>query len=410
LNRETSQVSRSNWGGTLPLRLGDLLRVSIRQLLRHRRRYWGVILAIAIGTAGFITIITTGRDLKQNFNRDLELLGKATLVRVYFETRPSFAYQRFNPSTLDALRRLPGVNEASVVAQHHWVLGTRQGQDFHFAILGVDEAFWKVNGLSSQKGQFFTPEDLNFRQRVCILGPELARTIFGRDNVVGAQLAIQQELFTVIAVLNGAGLGDYSHFAFIPLTTAEDRIQGISPANRIYLRCRSWEDVDKVVPLIPGAIQAAQPVQGLKVEVAWDQLRRVKAVAWWVEFFIYISIAATLILGGVGIWTVMMAAVRSRTREIGLKKAMGAEDRAIMAQFLAEAVCLSVAASLLGSALGFVSVEITSVLIHSHPGQGLFLMCVILGILVAVGLGVAAGLYPSLQASRMEVVTAIRYE
>ncbi len=392
------------------MRLGDLLRVSIRQLLRHRRRYWGVILAIAIGTAGFITIITMGRDLKKNFNRDLELLGRATLIRVYFDKRPSFEHQRFNPSTLDALRQLPGVSEASLVAQHPWVHSNWQGQDYHFSMLGVDESFWKVNGLSSQKGKIFTSGDLTVRKRVCILGAELARTIFGRDDVVGSKLELQQELFTVIAVLNGAGLGDYSHFAFIPLTTAEDRIQGTSPANRIYLRCRTWEDVDKVAPLIPGAIQAAQPVQGLKVEVAWDQLRRVKAVAWWVEFFIYSSIAATLILGGVGIWTVMMAAVRSRTREIGLKKAMGAEDQAIMAQFLAEAVCLSVVASLLGSALGWMSVEITSVLINSHPGQGLFLMCVIMGLLVAVGLGVAAGIYPSLQASRMEVVTAIRYE
>ena len=394
----------------MPLGLWDLLRVSIRQLLRHRRRYWGVILAIAIGTAGFITIITMGRDLKKNFNRDLELLGKATLIRVYFDRRPSFEHQRFHASTLDALRQLPGVSEASLVAQHPWVLGSWQGQDYNFSTLGVDESFWKVNGLGSQKGLFFTPGDMTVRKRVCVLGPELARTIFGRDDVVGSKLEFQQELFTVIGVLSGAGLGDYSHFAFIPLTTAENRIQGISPANRIYLRCRTWEDVDKVAPLIPGAIQAAQQVRGLKVEVAWDQLRRVKAVAWWVEFFIYSSIAATLILGGLGIWTVMMAAVRSRTREIGLKKAMGAEDRAIMAQFLAEAVCLSVVASLMGSALGFVSVEITSALIHSHPGQGLFLMCVIMGLMVAVGLGVAAGIYPSLQASRMEVVSAIRYE
>lgn len=392
------------------MRLGDLLRVSIRQLVRHRRRYWGVVLAIAIGTAGFITIITMGRDLKKNFNRDLELLGKATLIRVYFENRPYYGHQRFHSSALEALRHLPGVNDASLVAQHHGTLGSWKNQDSPFVLLGVDESFWKVNGISTQKGKFFTPGDMNARRRVCILGPELARTIFGRDNVVGAHLAIQQELYTIIAVLNGAGLGDFAHFAFMPLTTAEVRLQGISPANRIYLRCRTWEDVDKVAPLIPGAIQASQPVQGLKVEVAWDHLRRVKAVAWWVELFIYSSIAATLILGGLGIWTVMMAAVRSRTREIGLKKAMGAEDQAIMAQFLAEAVCLSVAASLLGSALGFVSVEITSALIHSHPGQGLFLMCVILGLLVAVGLGVAAGIYPSLQASRMEVVTAIRYE
>jgi putative ABC transport system permease protein len=392
------------------LRFSDLLRVSVRQLLRHRRRYWGVILAIALGTAGFITIITMGRDLKKNFNRDMEILGRAALIKVYFDNRPVYQHQQFYPATMNALRRLPGVKSASLVAQHPWVASNLHKQQNHFHLLGVDELFLDVNGLSIQRGNFFSYLAMAVHQRACILGPELARSLFGRENVVGAKLEIQDDLYTVVAVLKGVGLGDLTHFAFIPLPTAQDRIHGLTPANRIYLRCLSWEDVDKVAPLIARTVRASQPVQGLKVEVAWEQLRQVKAIVFWVELFIYLSIAATLILGGVGISTVMMAAVRSRTREIGLKKAMGAEDQAIMAQFLAEAVCLSLGASLLGTVLGLVSVEVMSSMIKSHPGQGLFFLCVILGLMLAMGLGVAAGLYPSLQASRMEVVSAIRYE
>jgi len=391
------------------LRLSDLLRVSILQLVRHRRRYWGVMLAIALGTAGFITIITMGRDLKENFNRDLELLGRATLIKVYFEKLPAYSHQRFNESTLEALRHLTGVRSVSL-AVHAWTQSNHQGQLYPVTIFGVDESFWEVCGLSSQKGKLHNLEDNTVHKRAIVLGPELARTLFGNDNVVGSKLEIQENLYTVTGVLKDVGLGDLRQFSFIPFSTAQDRIQGISPANRIYLRCLTWDDVEKVAPKIPKVIQASQFVQGLKVEVAWDQVNRVKAVAWWVELFIYSSVAATLILGGAGIWTVMMAAVRSRTREIGLKKAMGAEDQAIMAQFLAEAVCLSFTASLAGSFLGLVAVEVTSILINSHPGQGLFIICVAMGLLVAVVLGVAAGLYPSLQASRMEVVSAIRYE
>jgi len=386
------------------------VRVSISQLLRHRRRYWGVMLAIALGTAGFITIVTMGRDLKKNFTHDLEVLGKATLIKVYFEFRPPFQHQRFNTSTLDAIRRLPGVRTASLVARNPWTYINSQGLQYGFSLLGVDQFFWEVNGMTPQKGKFFNSEAQAGHQRTCVLGPELARTIFGHDNVVGKKLQIQNDLYQVTGVLNAVGIGDLAHFAFIPLSTAQDRINGITPANRIYVRCRTWEDVYKVAPLIPQVVDASQHVQGLKVEVAWEQLSRVKAVAWWVELFIYSSIAATLILGGVGITTVMLAAVRSRTREIGLKKAMGAEDQAIMAQFLTEAVCLSLGASLVGSVLGLVCVEVTSFMIKSHPGQGLFFLCVILGLLLALGLGVAAGLYPSLRASRMEVVSAIRYE
>ena len=392
------------------MRLSDLFRVSIRQLLRHRRRYWGVMLAIALGTAGFITIITMGRDLKKNFNRDLELLGRATIVKVYFENLPPYKHQYFSDATIDALRRLPEVKSVSLAVYSHWVLSNHQGQQYHLSVFGTDDSYWNVCGFSPQKGKLFGHSDNADHQREIVLGPELARTLFGSTDVVGSKLELQKDVYTVCGVLKDVGLGDLRKFAFIPFTTAQDRIQGISQPDRIYLRCSTWDDVDKVAPLIPKVIESSQYVRGLKVEVAWDQVNRVKAVAWWVELFIYSSIAATLILGGVGIWTVMMAAVRSRTREIGLKKAMGAEDQAIMAQFLAEAVCLSFTASLAGSAIGLLSVEVTSSLIHSHPGHGLFIFCVLLGLLVAVGLGVAAGLYPSLQASRMEVVTAIRYE
>ncbi|MFZ5453442.1 MAG: ABC transporter permease [Thermodesulfobacteriota bacterium] len=392
------------------MRFSDLLRVSLRQLVRHRRRYWGVMLAIALGTAGFISIITMGRDLKQNFNRDLELLGRATLVKVYFERLPAYQHQHFTTSTLEALRRMPGVRNASLSVCTYWAQSSNNGVAYNFSLFGVDQSFWEVCGFTTQKGRLTSLEDNNARQRVVVLGPELARTLFGREDVVGEKLEIQNDLYTVTGVLKNVGLGDLAHFAFIPFTTAQDRILNISPANRIYLRCLTWDDVDKVVPLIPQVIQSTQYAPGLKVEVAWDQVKRVKAVAFWVQLFIYCSIAATLILGGVGIWTVMMAAVRSRTREIGLKKAMGAEDQAIMAQFLAEAVCLSFTASLAGSFVGFLTVEVTSLLINSHPPQGLFIFCVMIGLLVAVGLGVSAGLYPSLQASRMEVVSAIRYE
>ncbi|MBI4643894.1 MAG: ABC transporter permease [Deltaproteobacteria bacterium] len=392
------------------MRFSDLLRVSILQLVRHRRRYWGVMLAIALGTAGFITIITMGRDLKENFNRDLELLGRATVIKVYFEDRPAYQHQWFYDSTVEALRRLPGVGSVSLAVYTHAAKSNHQGQQYRYSLLGVDASYWDVCGFSAQKGKLFNLEVNNVRERAVVLGPELARSLFGSESVVGSKLVVDENLYTVTGVLKDVGLGDLRHFAFIPFTTAQDRIQRISPANRIYLRCLTWDDVEKVALLIPKAIQSSQYAPGIKVEVAWAQVKRVKAVAWWVELFIYSSIIATLILGGAGIWTVMMAAVRSRTREIGLKKAMGAEDQAIMAQFLAEAVCLSFTASLAGSALGLVSVEVTSLLINSHPGQGLFMVCVVLGLLVAVGLGVAAGLYPSLQASRMEVVSAIRYE
>jgi putative ABC transport system permease protein len=121
-------------------------------------------------------------------------------------------------------------------------------------------------------------------------------------------------------------------------------------------------------------------------------------------------VAASLILGGFGIWNMMMSAVRSRTREIGLKKAMGAKGRDILSQFLTESLSLSMVAALVGVLAGRLGVELISLWLGSRPSEVLFFASTGLGLAFAMVIGVGAGLYPSLQASRMTVVHALRYE
>ncbi len=212
-------------------------------------------------------------------------------------------------------------------------------------------------------------------------------------------------------MLGGVTDSGLANSAILPITTAEDRLPGRLLADHLYLRCNTWDDVATVAAAIPGIVKSCQSPEELHVEVAWEALKRVQELAWWIEFLIYLATSATFLLGGVGIWNVMMAAVTSRTREIGLKKAMGAEDRDIMAQFLSEALCLSGVAALLGAGLGRILMEILSYMIGSRPPEDLFFYRSDPGYSCSRCLiGVGAGIYPSLRASRMEVVSAIRYE
>ena len=197
---------------------------------------------------------------------------------------------------------------------------------------------------------------------------------------------------------------------FIPLTTAQDRMEHFGKPRNLYIRCRSWDDVEGVAVRIPSVIESHQPADGLKVEVNWASLSRVKKMVWGIELFINLAVCATLVLGGFGIWNIMMNGVRARTREIGLKKAMGAEDRDILAQFLTEALCLSLGAALLGVGLGRAAVEMLASMLGTRPPEDLFFICVGFGLLFAVVLGIGAGLSPAIRASRMEVVSAVRYE
>ena len=141
-----------------------------------------------------------------------------------------------------------------------------------------------------------------------------------------------------------------------------------------------------------------------------DQLARIQDTFLWVEVLLWLGIAASLMLGGFGIWYGTFAAVRARTREVGLKKAMGGSDTDILAQFLAEALCKSVAGGMLGIALGITLVEAGALSLGTGISYPLLLVSSLGSIVFSAVIGVAGGLYPAVQASRMDVVTALRFE
>jgi putative ABC transport system permease protein len=385
------------------------MRVSLRQVVRHRRRYIGVVLAIAIGVAGFISIITMGQDVKRNFNEDLAFIGGVTIINAVMESSPQSPQNKFHPDTVQAIREIPAVAVASLLGFTRFKCFRKDNPEY-LTVAAVDENFWKLRNLKAITGTLFGPEAVKGRERVAVLGQRVAKTLYSTLQVAGQTIEMNQDVYRVIGVVGGLRDISMEKCVYIPLTTAEDRFAWQLVMDRLYVRCATWDDVPAVAAAIPKVVEAHQSAKNLMVEVSWENLKHVKKVAFWIEFFIYLAFAATLILGGMGIWNIMMAAVRTRTREIGLKKAMGAEDRDILAQFLTEALCLSLAAAFVGVALGRVLVELLGLWIGMRPPEELFLTCLAFSLVFAVALGVGAGLYPSLQAARMEVVSATRYE
>jgi putative ABC transport system permease protein len=217
------------------LELNDLLTISVRQVIRHRRRYLGVVLAIALGVAGFITIITMGREVKRNFNQDLDLIGGVTVIRVYFDNQRAYQVQWFRPDTLTALKHIPGVREMSLsaVASGSTI---RQGQRFSFMMLGVEDAFWQVRSFWPQSGHLFGAEDVAKRRREVVIGTELAKKIFGRQDITGQVLEINQDPYRISGVLGGVTDSSLANSVLLPLTTFEDRQPSRVVADRLYLR------------------------------------------------------------------------------------------------------------------------------------------------------------------------------
>ena len=406
-----AELDRIRRRSTGPLRYIDLVRVSIQEVVRKRRRYVGVIGSIALGMAGFIVIITMGNDLKKNFNNDLDLLGGATIVKAMFEYSPTEPQEWFRDQTMAAMARIPGVLDTTRVATKGSAVISWHDRSFSCMLFACEANYWTLMSFNAIAGRLFNTQEVAQRDRVCVIGQDLARQVFGGDKeAVGQILTIDDNLYTVVGVLGGLRMGDRTLSVLVPLTTAQARVVGLSNPYSAYARCFTWDDVAPVAAALPGVIKANQSDRDLRIIVAWEPLKQVQRIYWWVEMFIYASVAATLILGGFGIWNIMMSTVTSRTREIGLKKAMGALDSDILYQFLFEALCVTLSASIVGVLIGRAGIECLSYLIGARPPEGLFVTCLFIGLVFAAILGVGAGLYPSIRASRMQVVDAMRYE
>jgi putative ABC transport system permease protein len=307
------------------------------------------------------------------------------------------------------VRSLPQVLSASASMRRVcWVPMTIGPRQFDLYVLGVDPWFWETNSITAFQGRLLDAADEAKRTRVCVLGREIAQILFGAGPYVGRIVRIQNDNYEVVGL--GTGIMLRGNWCFIPLGTAMDRGIFDAAPNRMQLRMRRLEDVEPMARTIPDIVSQKQQSLLLKVEFAGEDLRKILGIVRWVRILLTLGIASSLILGCMGIWQGTFATVRERTREVGLKLAMGAERWDIWAQFLGEAICKSVLGGVLGIVLGAVCIYITGFLLHipivwTKFGQD-SLLCVGAATLV----GVVGGMYPAILASRMDAVHALRYE
>lgn len=393
--------------------MSDLFRVSLRQVVRQRG--FGVILSIALGITAFIVLAVLGREIRYKVGQDMVLMGGVNVIRVYMDDAqyPGQPMRGFYPETVESLSHLPGVY---MVSQN-----IREGKSFplrgagertlNVGFIGVDQYFSDVFSLNLVAGRLMDADDVTGHKRVCMLGREAAQDLYGAaPSAVGKLLFLQQDVFEVVGVVSGVMLGSWSQGGFLPYTTMIDRNWAGDKVTRLFVRAIGWQDVPPLVKRIPEVVREFQSAPYLVVHTQDDQLARIQDTFLWVEVLLWLGIAASLMLGGFGIWYGTFAAVRARTREVGLKKAMGGSDTDILAQFLAEALCKSVAGGVLGIAVGIALVEGGSWSLGTGISYSLLLASSLGSIVFSAVIGVAGGLYPAIQASRMDVVTALRFE
>ena len=385
-------------------------------------------LGVVIGAAALVAVLALGdgmeRFVREQIARSTDvqsiLVAAKTSVTIDGQTFPVDSYPVFTPADAAAIvAAIPGADQATLTVSGRSASAGGGGRLEEVGIAATLPSLAGQVGLAFAAGRYFTPEEAGATAPVLVLSHTLARRLTGRraEAAVGDTVRIRERTWTIVGVLAPIE-GEQVGAAYIPIEGAPD---ALAPTPRpraptLVLRARSIEDV---TPVQQGAERWLAARYGewqrvARVESNRKQLEDVEQGMILFRLFMGAITGISLIVGGIGIMNVLLASVTERTREIGVRKAVGASRGDILVQFLAESVTISGLGSALGAALGLGGAfgvtalmrQQTEAQIYAAFTWGTVLVCAVAALVV----GLSFGLYPALRASRLSPIDAIRHE
>jgi macrolide transport system ATP-binding/permease protein len=391
-------------------------------MLGHKMRSFLSILGILIGVAAVIAMLSLGYGAQEAIKQQLASLGSNLLVvrpgssRMHGVAMETGAVTRLNFSDVAVISRLSGLVKSaspSVSGRAQLVYGST---NWNSQVEGVGTEYERLRNASPAAGRFFSEEELRMRGKVALLGPTVARELFAENSPVGETVKINQANFKVIGVLpskGAAGFHDQDDTVVIPVTTAMYRLLGKDYLDTIYVEAEPAADMQEVQDTIQQLIIQTHRLTKDREDTfqIWNMadIRKTLEATTKTMAALLGSIAAiSLLVGGIGIMNIMLVSVTERTREIGLRKAIGATNRDILAQFLVEAMLMS----FIGGALGIMLGCGIAALITFFAGWAVKIapFSILLATVFSVAVGLVFGLWPARQAALLDPIEALRYE
>ena len=405
-----------------------LLRVAMRALAVNKLRSVLTMLGIIIGVAAVIVMIAVGAGAQKRVEEQIRSLGSNLLLILSGTTTSGGVRMGFGSSQTitedDAIaigREIPEAMAAPALrgsAQTIW-----GNTNWSTVIFGVTPEYLEVREWPIVAGRAFDATDMAGATKVCLVGQTVARQLFGGADPVGQVIRIRRVPFTVIGVLEGKGQSmmgsDQDDLILMPISTARKRVLGSATTAKqrsvgtIWVKVREGYDMKQAEEQVRSLLhQRHRLAPGVDDDFSLRNLEEVASTQEASSRVLALLLAAvasvSLVVGGIGIMNIMLVSVTERTREIGLRMAVGARTRDILGQFLVEAVTLSLIGGLAGVAIGvgtaFGIAELAGWRIVLSPES------VMLAVAFAFGIGVFFGFYPARKAARLNPVEALRFE
>ncbi len=406
----------------------ETLRTGWAAVHTHTMRSILTVLGILIGIAAVILTVGLGLGTQKDVSEQISQLGSNLLiVKPGSSTgtdgvRGGFG-SRTTLTTADADALASSVNAPDIgkVAAEKTSSASLEANDTNWttSVTGTSQDWLDVRGRTMASGSFFTAQDGADRAAVVVLGPETATELFGSTRVVGQTVTINNTDLRVVGVLEAEGASgdsDLDDIAVIPMSTAADTLTGGLSRNAvstIYVQAAStnqlnaaYQEASSVLLNLHGITDSASADFTINSQ---DALVSTATAVYKTLTVLLVGIAGlSLLVGGIGVMNIMLVSVTERTREIGLRKALGAPPWAIRRQFLVEATVLGLSGGILGAVLGIVAAKVlpgvldTSIVISGAAVAG--------AVVIAMGIGLVFGVYPATRAARLAPIDALRAE
>lgn len=391
-------------------------------LIANKMRSILTMLGIIIGVAAVIALVSIGNGVKQDIQNSISSLGSNLLMVMPGAprtpgVRPSQGSMKsLKVSDYQAISKLDGVKAASPYTANSYV-SIYQSKNWTTTVSGVSSNFQDVNNWTMAEGRFISSKNVENRERVAVVGQTVVKNLFAGEDPVGKEIRVKNIPFRVIGVLNSKGNGtmgnDQDDVIFIPYTTAMERVEGVDYLRMVYVVASDDNGIDRLQSDIENLLRVRHSIKDTNLDDF--NIQNMKSIMETMEqttgtltLFLGAVAAISLVVGGIGIMNIMLVSVTERTREIGIRKALGATYIVIVTQFLIEAVVISLMGGLIGIALGIGASKLIG--LASGMSTVISVPTIVLSFAFSMAIGLVFGIYPARKAAKLNPIDALHYE
>ncbi|PKM81268.1 MAG: ABC transporter permease [Firmicutes bacterium HGW-Firmicutes-14] len=385
----------------------QIVKLAVKGIQANKMRSFLTMLGVIIGVAAVIILVSIGAGTSKSVTDRIEGMG-SNLISVNMRGSGSSAVLTYEEvmqwKERTGIKGIAPVVNGSVSVKY----GSNK---YDTSLEGVNDEYREVRNHNVQRGRFIIPADISFRQKVALLGTEVSRQLFGTMNPVGETVKINGINFKVVGLLEEKGsesMGSNDDKVIIPFSTAERLMTSIGVRN-VYIQAESPEMVESVVAQIENFLyRKTNDEEAYRVFNQAEMLSTVNQVTGMLTAMLGGIASISLLVGGIGIMNIMLVSVTERTREIGIRKAVGAKRRDILRQFLIEALVVSGTGGIIGITLGIGGSRLLGSLMSIPTEVSLKVMGLAFGFSVLIG--IIFGMYPANKAAKLNPIEALRFE